>query len=82
MDKTNLPGFNAEASVYRTGRVYDAGGSDAEALGKRSGVLAQLPRGPHGPSPSCESQCLLAGGSFLQCWLICDPYRPPQWVFA
>ncbi len=82
MKGLKLPGFTAEASIDHASRLSFAVGGNAALLARRCEVLPQLPRGGGGPSPSCESQCFLAGGSPLACWLVCDPYRPPQWVFV
>lgn len=81
MKGLKLPGFTAGASIDGASRLSYAAGH-AALLARGGEVLPQLPRRGGGSSPSCESQCLLAGGSFLSCWLSCDPYFPPQWVFA
>ncbi len=79
MKPTKMPGFKADFSLYQARHFRYAAHGDATTLAGE--VLPQLPRRPGG-SPSCESQCFLAGRSALECWLRCDPYSSPHWVFV
>lgn len=83
----NMPGFAAEASLYKTRRWYTAAG----AFGRRTGgVHAQLiiPVGPpglqHVPALACDSVCFNAcqekffdGCIAKCCWLV--EYFPPRY---
>jgi hypothetical protein len=52
----NMPGFTAEASLYRTSRSYLIAGSPNHLLGSL-GILPQLQRGSGPSGVGCNSGC-------------------------
>ncbi len=67
-----MPGFTADASLYRTSEPYSMAANLEAMQGSRT-VYAQRATGPFGPiglpgqtcSEACEHQCLMGGGTSL-----------------
>ena len=67
----NMPGFNAEASLYKTRGLYRTSSIDAIAIGQ---VVPQAPPKPGGTQSNCKTECKKSKPYDLDWSVACDDY--------
>ena len=81
MNTTRMPGFSAEASLYRSSAHYQVGAMLAGLRQGRKGIIhPALPRYEPLSNLHCTSKvCCLSGEDWHICWDLGDEYSGP-WI--